>query len=49
MSNSIHSQMFEDLKNRYDYSFVRIDQLRKYVELNKITLEEFKEITGIDY
>lgn len=43
------SAMFEDLKTRYEYKFVRIDQLRKYVELNQITSDEFKEITGQDY
>ena len=41
--------MFENIKNRYDKGWVRIDQLRRYVELGVITVEEFKQICGEDY
>jgi uncharacterized XkdX family phage protein len=41
--------MFENIKNRYDKGWVRIDQLRRYVELGVITVEEFKLICGEDY
>ncbi len=43
------SELFEILKKRYTMNFVREDQLRKYVILNKITEEEFKEITGFPF
>lgn len=43
------SELFEVLKKRYTMNFVREDQLRRYVELNKITEEEFKEITGVNF
>ena len=43
------SELFEVLKKRYTMNFVREDQLRRYVELNKITKEEFKEITGVNF
>jgi len=41
--------MFENLKNRYDKGWIRIDQLRRYVELSVITPEEFKLICGETY
>lgn len=41
--------MFENIKNRYDKGWVRINQLRRYVELEVITVEEFKLICGEDY
>ncbi len=43
------SELFEVLKRRYMMNFVREDQLRRYVELNKITEEEFEEITGVHF
>lgn len=41
--------MFEKIKERYLRGWIRIDQLRKYVELNVITLEEFTLICGEEY
>ena len=41
--------MFDILKTRYDINFVRIDQLKRYVLLKKITKEEFQSITTIEY
>lgn len=43
------SALFEVLKKRYIMNFVREDQLKKYVELNKITEEEYEEITGVPF
>lgn len=43
------SGLFEVLKKRYIMNFVREDQLKKYVELNKITEEEYEEITGVPF
>lgn len=33
---------------RYEKKFVRKDQLQMFVGFNKITAEEYKEITGED-
>lgn len=41
--------MFEILKLRYERNFVRIDQLRQYVLLGKITAEQFETITKTSY
>ena len=41
--------MFEILKVRFEKGWIRIDQLKKYVELGKITEEEYEEITGEQY
>lgn len=43
------SDMFEILKKGYEMNFVRDDQLKRYVELGKITEEEFFDITGIPF
>lgn len=40
---------FENLKQRYNWNWVRIDQLAMYVKFNKITPEEFEEICGEPY
>lgn len=40
---------FDRLKAWYARNFVRIDQLRKYVELGALTKAEFKEITGTEF
>lgn len=40
---------FERMQAWYARNFVRIDQLRRFVELGALTKEEFKQITGIDY
>lgn len=38
--------MFEELKRRYEKKWCRKDQLKQYVELDAITKEEYKKITG---
>lgn len=38
--------MFEILKKRYERNFVRKDQLQRYVELGKLTKEEYEKIVG---
>lgn len=38
--------MYERLKERYAMGYVRPDQLRRYVELEVITPEEYLEICG---
>lgn len=38
--------MFEILKKRYERNFVRKDQLQRYVELSKLTKEEYEKIVG---
>lgn len=43
------SPMFENLKLRYEKKFVRKDQLQRYVEFEKLTVAEYKEITGEDF
>ena len=43
------SDMFSDLKNRYERNWVRIDQLQQYVKLGAITEEEYEEISGEEY
>ncbi|WMI82040.1 XkdX family protein [Anaerotignum sp. MB30-C6] len=48
MSTATKSPMFDSLKARYEKNFVRKDQLQQYVEFNKITAAEYKEITGED-
>lgn len=40
---------FEDLKQRYNWNWVRIDQLAMYVKLNIISAEEFEQICGEQY
>ena len=41
--------MYEKIKERYDKGYIRIDQLKRYVELGVITPEQYKEICGKDY
>lgn len=41
--------MFEKLKNRFEKGWVRIDQLRRYVELGVIVETEFTLICGEEY
>jgi hypothetical protein len=41
--------MFETLKLRYERNFVRMDQLRQYVLLGRITAQQFETITQISY
>ena len=44
-----HSAQYETLKKRWDQGRITEAMLRKYVQTGRITEEEFKEITGIDY
>ena len=48
MSTEVKSPMFDSLKTRFEKNFVRKDQLQKYAEYGKITMEEYKAITGED-
>lgn len=41
--------MFEKIKDRYAKGWIRIDQLRKYVELGAITSEEYVLVCGEEY
>ena len=41
--------LFESLKFRHKLGWVRIDQLKKYVQLQAITEIEYKEICEKDY
>lgn len=38
--------MYEKIKSRYDKGYIRIEQLKRYVELGVITQEQFEEISG---
>lgn len=38
--------MYNKIKSRYDKGYIRIDQLKRYVELGVITQDEFDAITG---
>ncbi|WP_257006977.1 XkdX family protein [Shouchella clausii] len=40
------SPRFEDLKRRYEKNWCRKDQLRRFVELEALTPEEYEIITG---
>lgn len=40
---------FETIKERWEQGYIRIDQLKKFVELGVITAEQYKELTGDDY
>lgn len=44
-----HSPKFEYWAKKYARGGVRKDQLKRLVELEVITAEEYKEITGEDY
>lgn len=41
--------MFNKIKSRYEKGWVRIDQLKRYVELLAITKEEYELICGEKY
>ncbi len=43
------SPMYDLIKMKYDKGYIRIDQLRKYVELGVITQEEYKSICWEEY
>ena len=40
---------FEKIKRYYDNGRYTKDEVKKFVEFNKITEEQYKEITGEDY
>lgn len=48
-SETEHSKDFEKYRDRYNRGGCTIEQLRRLVELGKLTPEEFTEITGEDY
>lgn len=41
--------MYKSIKVRYNKGYIRLDQLKRYCELEVITPEQFKEICGKDY
>lgn len=45
----MHSKMFNDIMEYYRHGFWTLNQVRNAVLKNKITEEEFAEITGIPY
>lgn len=43
------SKLYDSLKLRYNMGWVRIDQLKRFVQLQAITPIEFEEICGQKY
>lgn len=41
--------MYKKIKSRYDKGYIRIDQLKKYVELGVITPKQYETICGKEY
>ena len=41
--------MYKKIKSRYDKGYIRIDQLKRYVELGIITQEQHETICGKEY
>lgn len=41
--------MYKNVKARYNKGYIRIDQLKRYVELGVITEDEYKLICGKDF
>lgn len=41
--------MFENIKQRYQMGWIRVDQLKRYVQLQAITKDEYKLICGENY
>lgn len=41
--------MFENIKQRYQMGWIRVDQLKRYVQLQVITKDEYKLICGENY
>lgn len=39
----------ENLKMRYNLGWIRIDQLKRYVQLGAINEAEYKEVCGLEY
>ncbi|USK56582.1 XkdX family protein [Cytobacillus solani] len=44
-----YSKDFTKVKMYYDYGWASPEQVAVYVKFNKITPEEYKEITKLDY
>ena len=44
-----HSKLYEYYKKRYGKGYCTKEQLRKIVALDRLTADEYKEITGEDY
>ena len=38
--------MYKKIKSRYDKGYIRIDQLKRYVELGVITPKQYETICG---
>ena len=49
MAKNTHSKDFEKYKARYERGGCTKEQLRRIVELGRLTPAEYKEITGEDY
>ena len=43
------SRLFDSLQTRYNLGWVRIDQLKRYTQLEAITPTEYEEICGMEY
>lgn len=43
------STQYDTLKRRWEQGRISESMLRRYVKAGRITADEFKEITGIDY
>lgn len=41
--------MYKKIKSRYDKGYIRIDQLKRYVELGAISAEQYEDICGYEY
>lgn len=41
--------MFKKIKVRYEKGYIRKDQLKRYVELEAITADEYEQICGKKY
>lgn len=41
--------MFKIVKRYYDHGIYSADDVSKFVSANKLTAEEYKQITGLDY
>ena len=41
--------MYKKIKSRYNKGYIRIDQLKRYVELGVITPKQYETICGEEY
>lgn len=48
-TTTTHSKRFHTLQKRYERGGCTKDQLHRFVELEALTAEEYKEITGETY